>query len=200
RGGGRLRVLADIVDIRHVDRYPEDRHRRNRDLEQPAPRERPPERIDRSSRVAERAEQRLAALPLLGAELRGREKVRSRDGVQHVRKHARVVLVAALGEHLEQRGRHAEARAAEALRPHARGPLDALLGPLELLDELLPAVEVQPRLVVEAVAPDRVPGRREALERAAVLLERGVTADDENRRRETPLLEKLDDARDDRVE
>ncbi len=178
----------------------EERHRRHRQLEQRLLGERPAVWLDRPERVGEAAEQRLASLLLLGAELALREEIRASERIEDVRKGRCVVRVAAFAQHLERRPRHAVARAAKTVHDDAGGLPDRVFGTLELAIEIRLAVQMQPWLVVEAVIADFMAGLRDAAQRGAVLLERRVLPDDEEREAKPPIVQELEDAWHDQVE
>ena len=169
-------------------------------LEQLPALELPPERPHRAQRVLPGAEQGAALLFLLVRELAGREEVGAGQRVQQVREHGGVVVVAAAAQRLERVLRQAEARPAKAARAHAGRGFDRVLGLAQLLVELGGRVEMQPGLVAEAVIADLVAGGGDGAQRRAVLLERGVLADDEEGDREPPFGEEGEDSRHDGVE
>ena len=163
-------------------------------------RERPAVWLHRPERVREAAEQRLASLLLLGAELALREEIGAGERIEDVRKGRRVVRVATLAQHLERRPRDAEAGAAKTVYDHAGGLLYRVFGALELAIEIRLAVQMQPWLVVEAVIADLMAGLGDAAQRGAVLLERRVLPDDEERDAQPALVQELEYARHDQVE
>ena len=98
--------------------------------------------------------------------------------------------------------------AVERLKPGPRKPIGccsvaASIAASALLDlglDLVGAVAVQPRLVLEGMVADLMAGAGDALERASVAGQGRVLADDEEGDLQPELVEHRKDARDDEVE
>ena len=186
RAGG-LRVRRQHQEVAHVDRQPQDRQGRDRQLQQLGTVDAEPVGPQRAQAVGPGAVEMLPLLTLGRVQPRGAEVHGPGHRADDGREGGRVVPVAAADEHPQRVLREAVPGPAEPVGADSGGAGDRVLGATQLLLELGLAVAVQPGLVAVGVVADLVARRGDRPEHRGVLVTVGVPAHREHGDAQVPL-------------